>query len=73
MTHLRKIILEELQRRNYSQNTMRAYVRIIRELSAYFRQPPDRLGAEHMRIFQTSGSWMPAPSWNTVPRCGSSS
>jgi integrase/recombinase XerD len=46
------MMLEELQRRNYSQNTVRAYVRVVRELSAYFRQPPDRLGPEHMRLFQ---------------------
>ena len=52
MTHLRKMMLEELQRRNYSEHTVRAYVRIIRELSAHFRQPPDRLGPEHMRLFQ---------------------
>ena len=52
MTRLRTMMLEELQRRNYSHNTVRAYVRIVRELAAYFRQPPDRLGPEHMRRFQ---------------------
>jgi integrase/recombinase XerD len=53
VTHLRQMMLDELQRRNYSHETERAYVRIIRELSAYFRKPPDRLGPEHMRVFQT--------------------
>ena len=53
MTHLRQMMLDELQRRNSSHETERAYVRIIRELSAYFRKPPDRLGPEHMRVFQT--------------------
>ena len=52
MTHLRKMMLEELQRRNYSQHTTRAYVRVVRELAAYFRQPPDRLGPEHLGQFQ---------------------
>jgi integrase/recombinase XerD len=52
VTHLRKMMLEELQCRNYSHETVRAYIRIIRELSAYFRKPPDRLGPEHMRLFQ---------------------
>ena len=52
MTRLRTMMLEELQRRNYSQNTARAYVRVVRELAAYFRQPPDRLGPEDMRLFQ---------------------
>ena len=40
------------QRRNYSQNTARAYIRVVRELAAHFHQPPDRLGPEHMRLFQ---------------------
>ena len=52
VTHLRKMMLEELQRRNYSQSTVRAYIRVIRELTTYFRKPPDRLGPEHMRLFQ---------------------
>ena len=52
MTHLRKMMLEELQRRNYSQSTARAYIRVVRELAAYFRKPPDRLGPDHMRLFQ---------------------
>jgi integrase/recombinase XerD len=53
VTRLRTMMLEELQRRNYSQSTVRAYVRAIHQLAAYFRQPPDRLGPEHMRVFQT--------------------
>jgi site-specific recombinase XerD len=42
---------EEFQRRNYSQNTARAYIRVVRELAAHFHPPPDRLGPEHMRRF----------------------
>jgi len=52
VTRLRTMMLEELQRRNYSQNTARAYIRVVRELAAHFRQPPYRLGPEHMRLFQ---------------------
>lgn len=52
MTRLRNMMLEELQRRNYSQSTTRAYVRVVRELATYFRQSPDRLGPEHLRQFQ---------------------
>jgi integrase/recombinase XerD len=52
VTRLRTMMLEELQRRNYSQNTARAYIRVVRELAAHFHQPPDRLGPEHMRLFQ---------------------
>ena len=32
MTHLRKMMLEELQRRNYSQTTVRAYLLAVRRL-----------------------------------------
>jgi integrase/recombinase XerD len=52
VTHLRNMMLEELQRRNYSQNTTRAYVRVVRELAKHFHQPPDRLGPDHIRQFQ---------------------
>ena len=52
MTRLRNMMLEELQRRNYSQSTTRAYVRVVRELAKHFHQPPDRLGPEHIRQFQ---------------------
>jgi integrase/recombinase XerD len=52
VTRLRTMMLEEIQRRNYSQHTARAYVRVVRELAAYFRRPPDQLGPEHMRLFQ---------------------
>lgn len=43
MTHLRRIMLEELQRRNYAKSTVKAYIRIIQEFASHFHQPPDRL------------------------------
>ena len=52
MTRLRKMMLEELQRRNYSESTARAYVRVIRDFAAYFHKAPDKLGPEHVRQFQ---------------------
>lgn len=52
MTRLRQMVLEELQRRNYSESTARAYVRVIRDLAAYFHKAPDKLGPEHVREFQ---------------------
>jgi integrase/recombinase XerD len=52
MTHLRTIMTEELVRRNYSENTRECYIRTIKEFAAYFNCSPDRLGLEHIRIFQ---------------------
>ncbi len=36
MTHLRKQMLEELQRRNYAQNTARTYIKIIERFAKHF-------------------------------------
>ena len=52
MTHLRKLMLEELQRRNYAQSTVDTYTSAVEDFARYFNQPPDRLGPEHIRQFQ---------------------
>ena len=52
MTHLRKRMLEELQRRNYAQASVRSYVRAVEEFAAYFGKPPDQLGPEQIREYQ---------------------
>jgi integrase/recombinase XerD len=52
MTHLRTIMIEELVRRNYSEATHECYIRAVEEFAVYFKCPPDRLGLEHIRIFQ---------------------
>jgi site-specific recombinase XerD len=52
MTHLRKMMLEELERRNYSQSTVSAYIRTIRDLACYFKRPPDQLGPDQLREYQ---------------------
>jgi site-specific recombinase XerD len=51
VTHLRKMMLEELERRNYTQSTTRAYLRTIEDLARYFQRPPDQLGPEHIREY----------------------
>jgi integrase/recombinase XerD len=52
VTKLRKKMLEEIQRRNYSHRTGKTYVRIVRDFAEYFHQPPDRLGPEQIRQYQ---------------------
>jgi integrase/recombinase XerD len=52
VTQLRKRMLEELQRRNYSHRTAKTYVRIVREFAEYFHQSPDKLGPEQIRQYQ---------------------
>ena len=52
MTQLRKTMLEELQRRNYSQTTVNGYLKIVAAFAKYFNRPPDQLGPEHIRAYQ---------------------
>ena len=52
MTRIRKMMLEELQRRNYSSATIRAYINAVKQYAEYFHTSPDKLGPEHIRQFQ---------------------
>src|SRR5215813_9229113 len=51
LTHLRKLTLDEIARRNYTEGTTRAYLRIIEDLARYFHRSPDQLGPEHLREY----------------------
>ncbi len=52
MTRLRKTMLEELERRNFSQSTTRTYIRTVEDFARYFHRRPDQLGPEHVREYQ---------------------
>lgn len=52
MTDLRKLMLEELERRNYSPTPTRAYLRAVEDFARYFKRPPDQLGPDNIRQYQ---------------------
>jgi integrase/recombinase XerD len=52
VTHLRKIMLEELERRNYTQATIRHYLSFVERFAKHFGKSPDKLGPDHLRSYQ---------------------
>ena len=52
MTRLRKLMLDELERRNYSQTTRRAYLLGVEQFAQHFHRSPDQLGLDHIRDYQ---------------------
>jgi integrase/recombinase XerD len=52
MTELRQRMLEELQRHNYSKETIRLYLFAVKDFARHFKKRPDILTQEHMREFQ---------------------
>jgi site-specific recombinase XerD len=52
VTQLRKRVLEELERRNYSKATACAYVGAIRRFAEFFHRSPERLGPAQIREYQ---------------------
>jgi site-specific recombinase XerD len=45
-------MLEELERRNYSQSTTRSYLRVVEDLSRHFDRSAEELCPEHIREYQ---------------------
>ena len=52
MTRLRRMILEELQRRNYSTKTIPYYLRAVADFARHFGRSPDKLGLNELRSYQ---------------------
>jgi site-specific recombinase XerD len=52
MTRLRKMMLDELERRNYTQSTQRAYLCGVADFARHFHRSPDQLNLDHVREYQ---------------------
>ena len=52
MTQLRRKMLEELQRRNYSEITARKYLQVVTNFAKQFGKSPDKLGPHELRTYQ---------------------
>src|SRR5579863_4809541 len=46
------MMLEELERRNYSEGTTRRYLRHVERFAQHFGKSPDKLCSDHLRIYQ---------------------
>ncbi|HEY2970366.1 MAG TPA: site-specific integrase [Casimicrobiaceae bacterium] len=52
MTHLRQVMLEELQRRNFAATTITTYLKAVEQFARHFKCRPDRLNHIHLRTYQ---------------------
>ena len=49
MTRLRQRMLDDLRRRNYTPDTIRAYIRAVRQFAEFFGRSPEVMGADEVR------------------------
>jgi integrase/recombinase XerD len=52
MSILRQRMTEDMRLRNFSPRTIKTYLEQVTRFAAYFNQKPERLGAEHVRLYQ---------------------
>jgi hypothetical protein len=53
-TRLLKVMPEELQRRNFSSETIPSYIGAVERFARYYGKPPDQLGPNHIRQWHES-------------------
>src|ERR671918_2070630 len=51
VTHCRRIMLEELQRRNFAPTTISTYLHAVEQFARHFKCRPDRLNQSHFRSY----------------------
>jgi len=51
MTELRQRMTQELRLRNFADNSIRSYIRAVRQYAEYFARSPDLLNQEHLRKY----------------------
>lgn len=51
MTELRKRMLQEMQLRNYSESSIKTYIKCIEQLSKYFKRSPDLLDRQEVKDY----------------------
>ena len=66
MTPLRQRMLEDLQLRNYSPQTIRCYLRCIADFAKHFGVSPAHLGPEQVRTYQLFLVQDKQVSWTSV-------
>src|SRR6266704_2370291 len=70
MTPLRQRMLEDLQLRNYSEHTMRAYLHCVADFARHFRTSPEHLGPEQVRTYQLFLVHYKQVAWPSVEQTG---
>jgi integrase/recombinase XerD len=52
VTRLRRMMLDELERRTYAEITTRKYLWVVTDFAKYFGKSPDKLGPNELRSYQ---------------------